>query len=276
MADSHDLTLLTAAEETRLALTIEAGVLAGDALRRGLHPCDATTSELLRLEFQGREAWQRFLLANLRLVWMVARREARRTRLPAEDLFQEGFVALADSLQRYDCRRARFSTYALPRIRQHVAEVAAGRLGEVPLPRKRALMMRRALGLGAALSQDHGRTVGVHEIAAALGRSEAWTAELLSYDCPPARLDDADASVLAASLVFPSSSDDADACESVRTEVLRLPVDQREVIMLRFGFRTGQPQACAEVADRLRMSQSTVRRLERRALARLRGSALAS
>lgn len=273
MADTYEHPLLTPEEETRLAKTIEAGLLAAEALRIGDRPCGATVSELLLLEREGHDAWEKFLLANLRLVWMVARREARCTGLPVEDLFQEGFLALAGALQRFDHRRARFSTYALPRIRQRVAEVSAHRLGEVPLPGKRALLMRRALGLAAELSQEQGRTVPVSELADALGRSVSWTAELVSHEQPPACLDDVEPARLGTQ---PDAEGvDSAPCDSVRAAVRRLPQEQREVIQLRFGFGTGQPQGCAEVASRLRVSESTVRRLERRALARLRAEAVA-
>ncbi|MBK8459198.1 MAG: hypothetical protein IPL43_02405 [Micropruina sp.] len=110
-----DEPLLTAAEERALAREIEAGVLAGDLLATGSGAGVATAAELLALERAGQQAWQRFLLANLRLVWQVAHREARRSGLPADDLFQEGFLGWAVARRRWDHTRGiRFATLALP------------------------------------------------------------------------------------------------------------------------------------------------------------------
>ena len=55
---------------------IEAGLLARAARESGRGWADATDLELRLLEDQGERARQRFIRANLRLVWMVARQFA--------------------------------------------------------------------------------------------------------------------------------------------------------------------------------------------------------
>lgn len=264
----HDL--LSAAEEVRLSTAIEAGVLAEAALQSGAAAVRATAAELSLVRAEGENAWRAFLLANRRLVWMLARRQAKIAGLGVEDLFQEGFVALAETLQRYDHRRGRFTTYALPRIRLRLAEAAANRLGEVPLPRSRALQLHRVRGVAQGLSQVQGAPVAVAELSSVLGRPAAWTEALLRYERPVSLYDESGAVRPGADRVCEPSEDAVDR-DLVRRALAGLPLDQRDVVLLRYGFTTGQPEPFDEVGRRLRISESTARRLERRALAELRG-----
>lgn len=120
-----DIPLLTADQEHQLAVTIEAGVLAA-AVRDGRLPaprCRPTAAELGELAAAGRRAELAFLESNLRLVKMVSLRAALRSGMPEEDLFQDGYLGMAEALWRFDHRRrVRFATYALPWIRARVAE----------------------------------------------------------------------------------------------------------------------------------------------------------
>ena len=264
--------LLTAEEERSLARAIEAGVLASRLLVTGERPVPATTSELEAIAELGTQAWQRFLLANVRLVWQLAAKEGKRAGLPVEELFQEGFVALAGALQRYDGERGRFSTFATVRVRQHLAEVAAARFGELSLPVSRALRLRRARGLAAALGQERGHSVAAAELAAELGRPAEWTQRLLGYRAPVS-VDTADEA-----LAIPDpAGEDPDAAiyaRQVRRVLQRLDADQVLVLSLRYGLATGEPMEPRAVATRTGLSVSTVRRLEARGLATLRGLAV--
>src|SRR3954462_9689755 len=101
--------LLTAAEERALARRIERGDLA---------------------------AKDRLVRCNLRLVASVARRHVGRG-LAMEDLLQEGVVGLIRAAEKYDWRRGtRFSTYAVPWIRQAITQALAnpGPLNRLPAP----------------------------------------------------------------------------------------------------------------------------------------------
>ena len=83
--------LLTPAEEVELALDIEAGLLAADALaaRPATSRCDRPKSSA-GWSRPGERARRRYVEANLRLVSMVARQAGVRAGLTEADLFQEG------------------------------------------------------------------------------------------------------------------------------------------------------------------------------------------
>jgi RNA polymerase sigma factor (sigma-70 family) len=263
--------LLTPEQEHLLARRIEAGVLAAELLASGARPVAATGEELALIVAAGRQAWQDFLLANLRLVWKLVGREPGRAGLPIEDLFQEGFLALAGALQRFDPARGRFSTFATVRVRQRLAEVTAGRLGALALPDSRALRLRQARGVEAALVQEQGRSVEAGELAAALGRSVDWTRQLLGHR-PPVTLDPAEER-LALAITSGPDPDREIYARQVRRVLRRIDSSQAEVVALRYGLATGEPVDIAGIATRMGLSTSTVRRLEARGLAALRALA---
>ena len=106
-------------------------------------------------------------------------------------------------------------------------------------------------------------------MAAALGRDESWTAALLGHR-PTQSLDaldpatlDALTAVRGAALDPPSSA----GCVSCCTTWTRRP---QQVLALRLGFADGRVWTLTEVALRLGISVARVRRLEARALDRLR------
>lgn len=260
--------LLTPAQEQLLARRIEAGVLAVELLASGDRPVAATVEELVLLVDAGRQAWQDFLLANLRLVWKLVGREPGRAGLPIDDLFQEGFVALAGALQRFDPARGRFSTFATVRIRQRLAEVTAGRLGALALPDSRARRLRQARGVEGALVQEHGRSIEAAELAEALGRPVDWTRQLLGHRAPVALDPTEEGPTLA--IASDPDPDRAIYARQVRRVLRRIDPDQAQVVALRYGLTTGEPVDVADIAARLGLSTSTVRRLESRGLAALR------
>jgi RNA polymerase primary sigma factor len=262
---------LTPAELVQLQRIIEAGLLARDGRVSGAGFADATEQELSLLEDQGALARQRFIQANLGLVGMVSRQFAARCQLPDAELFQEGCLGLIIAVERFDYARGfRFSTYALYWIRAFVGAAAAKHLGAMNLPTSRAEQLRAAHGLEAELTQSLGRAPTLREMADALGRSEDWTVGLLSHQRPRS-LELVDGIALERL----HAHDDLDAVLaeplSVRELLLRLDALDRRVLELRLGFADGEPKSFADTARVLQISVTRVRRIEARALEKLRG-----
>ena len=263
--------LLTHAEVVELQCVIEAGLLAREARVSGAGFADATDQELIFLESQGASARQRFIQANLGLVGMVSRQFAARCQLPDAELFQEGCVGLITAVERFDHARGnRFSTYALFWIRAFVGAATAKHLGAMNLPTSRAEQLRAAHGLEAELTQSLGRAPTLREMADALGRSEDWTAGLLSHQRPRS-LELVEGTIL-------ERLQARDELEAVIAEplparelLLRLDDLDRRVLELRLGFADGEPRSFAHTARALDISVTRVRRIEARALERLRG-----
>ncbi len=259
--------------EAALARRIEAGVVAAHVLEHARPGRDDPVA-LAAVVADGREAWQEFLTANLRLAVLLAGQAARRSGMDFDDLFQEACLALGDALRRYDHARSRFTTYAVPLVRQHLTAVTSSLAGQLGLPVNRAVVLRRAQGVAEQLSQELGRAAEVTEISAALGRDPAWTARLLSHR-PPVPLDllgDA----LGEESVALGASEDLAAFDRLLPELARLPGEERDVLRLRFGFVDGRCHSYREIAERIGTSASSVRRAAARGLATLRRRQLAS
>jgi RNA polymerase primary sigma factor len=269
--DEPKESLLTTTEVVELQCAIEAGLLARDARTSGAGFGNATDEELRFLEDIGELARQRFIRANLGLVGMVSRQYAARCQIPDAELFQEGCVGLITAVERFDHTRGnRFSTYALFWIRAFVSAATAKLLGAMNLPTSRAEKLRAAHGLETALMQTLGRTPTLTELADALGRSEDWTAGLLSHQRPRS-LELVDGATL--ERLHASDELDAVLAEPVPVAELlhRLDDLERRVLELRVGFTDGEPRSYAHAARVLNISVTRVRRIEARALERLRG-----
>jgi RNA polymerase primary sigma factor len=262
---------LTHAQVVELQRAIEAGLLAREARKSGAGFADATDVELRLLEDQGAAARQRFIQANLGLVGMVSRQFATRCRLPDAELFQEGCVGLITAVERFDhVRGNRFSTYALCWIRAFIGAATAKHLGAMNLPTSRAEQLRAARGLEAELTQTLGRAPTLREMADALGRSEDWTASLLSHQRPRS-LELVDGTTLERLNAREELEDVLAQPLPVRELLLRLDDLDRRVLELRLGFADGEPRSFAHTSRVLHISISRVRRIEARALETLRG-----
>ncbi len=117
--------LLTAAQERDLARQIEAGLYAQQLLDTG-QPRPGLVAVIQQAEEARQQLWQ----CNLRLVFSISSQIGKRQDLPIDDLFQEGCLALAEAIQRFDFARGfRFSSLAYPYVSGAVAASARKRCG---------------------------------------------------------------------------------------------------------------------------------------------------
>ncbi|WP_435614517.1 sigma-70 family RNA polymerase sigma factor [Streptomyces coelicoflavus] len=127
--------LLSRQQEAQLAQAIEAGLLARekrDEENRKIAP--KLRKELGQLVDIGERAFTDFSQANLRLVVSVATHYTGRG-LDLMDLIQEGNIGLLHAIDKFDHRKGfRFSTYAVPWIRQAISRAIADQSRTVRLP----------------------------------------------------------------------------------------------------------------------------------------------
>ncbi|MEL4358477.1 MULTISPECIES: sigma-70 family RNA polymerase sigma factor [unclassified Luteococcus] len=257
--------LLTADQEVQLGDRIEAGVLAAAVLDgREPWPAGATETELRALVGLGEQAWEHFLLANLRLVIHHAARASRRTEVSFDELFQEGCVGLASALERFDHRQGvKFSTYGQPWVRNAVLQHAVTRGGQLEGPVWRNRQAHRLRSRLAELEGELGRREAVRVLAAEFGHDQDWVRATLSAGSRvPLELVE-----FSEVISCPRAARELAACEEAEPDWLdRLGSQEATVIGLLYGL--GEHQRCdyRQVADQLGVSVSTVRRLERRGL----------
>ena len=263
-------------------------MLAGKMARQNLHSraaiSEAERCELETQQHQGERARQDLVLANLRLVFSVARRY-QSLGLPTEDLVQEGMAGLLQAVEKYDWRRGtKFSTYAVWWIRQAVTRALPNQSRTIRLPSYRVEQLSKIYQTRDRLSQRLGRDPSTEEIAESL----SWAAEQVSYAL---RLGD----MQAASLNAPVAGDGDDKSEwtlmnrlsdthaaepvdqayrsllyeALNRELAHLDRREAEILRLRFGLGGGHEHTLSEIGKHVGLTRERVRQIQKEALAKL-------
>jgi RNA polymerase sigma factor (sigma-70 family) len=272
--------LLTKDEEVRLAREIEAGRAARAELAAATSDMTAADRRRLRRAVRdGEGAWEMFVQSNLRLVVMVAKRY-QASGLPLLDLVQEGNLGLMHAVDKFDWRKGfKFSTYATWWIRQAVQRGVANSARVIRLPVQADAELTR-LRAARAEADELGTTPTTEALAAAAALSPARVEELLPFLADPLALQmgvGEDAETELGDLVRDQTVEAPDAAvmgSLLPSELHRVldavPPRDRSILVFRYGLDGGDPRTVAETAALVGLSGEQVRRIEVRALGRLR------
>jgi RNA polymerase primary sigma factor len=279
--------LLDAASEVELSKTIEAGLYAEHLLavgrvgrRKGGAPMTATEEELEWLAEEGRQAVDRFISANLRLVVSIARKYGR-AQMPMLDLIQEGNTGLIRAVEKFDYTKGyKFSTYATWWVRQAITRGIAQQARVVRLPVHVVEELNQVGGARRTLERQLGRDPEPAEIAGELGMDIDRVLDLLSWGRDHVSLDtpvdeDGDTSLgdLMAQETSPGPDDtvlDVESRERLDQLVGQLDDRAADIIRARYGLLDGRQHKLADIGARHGISAERVRQLEREALQKLR------
>ncbi|WP_344602795.1 SigB/SigF/SigG family RNA polymerase sigma factor [Streptomyces glaucus] len=210
---------------------------------------------------------------HLPLVEHLARRFRNRGE-PLDDLTQVATIGLIKSVDRFDpARGVEFSTYATPTVVGEIKRHFRDKGWAVRVPR-RLQELRLALTTATAeLSQLHGRSPTVHELAEKLSISEEEVLEglesanaysTLSLDVPDT--DDESPAVADTLGAEDEALEGVEYRESLKPLLEGLPPREKRILLLRFFGNMTQSQIAQEVG----ISQMHVSRLLARTLAQLR------
>ncbi len=276
--------LLDIQKERLLAQHMLAGQVARQHLRNRPVISEAERYELEDQQRQGERARQALILANLRLVFSVARRY-QRLGLPMEDLVQEGMAGLLQAVEKYDWRKGnKFSTYAVWWIRQAVTRALSNQSRTIRLPSYRVEQLSKIYQTRDRLSQRLGRDPSTEEIAENL----SWETEQVNYalqlgDMHAASLnapvgddgDDKTERTLMSRISDTQATEPADQAyrsllyDALNQELTHLDRREAEILRLRFGLGGGQEHTLAEIGKHVGLTRERVRQIQKEALAKL-------
>ncbi|MEV8094898.1 SigB/SigF/SigG family RNA polymerase sigma factor [Kitasatospora sp. NPDC085879] len=268
-----------AAEEVPSAATAVRGAVPAQGHRSAAPDREAARALFVRLAGLPEGSPERVEIRNqlvrmhIPLVEHLARRFRNRGE-PLDDLTQVATIGLIKSVDRFDHERGvEFSTYATPTIVGEIKRHFRDKGWAVRVPRRLQELRLSLTTATSELSQRHGRSPTVHELAEHLGISEEDVLEglesanaysTLSLDVPDS--DDESPAVADTLGATDEALEGVEYRESLKPLLAQLPPREQKILVLRFFRNMTQSQIAAEVG----ISQMHVSRLLARTLAQLR------
>ncbi|MFD4586591.1 RNA polymerase sigma factor RpoD/SigA [Streptomyces sp. NPDC058434] len=276
--------LLSRQQETELAQAIEAGLLAREKLdEAGRKIAPKLRRELEQLVRLGELAFTDFAQANLRLVVSMATWYTGRG-LDLMDLIQEGNLGLLRAIEKFDHLKGnRFSTYAVPWIRQAITRALAdkGRTIRVPVHAYETLaaLRKAARELGHDSPTDalptvaarSGVTVDEAHVLLARVRRILPLEDLTESIGDDALHEEADRSIQGPHWTEPDFYYGDLSREEVRDLLSCLSERERQVMTLRLGLDDGPELTLDAIGAELHVTRERIRQIESKAMGKLRG-----
>ena len=271
--------LLNAEQEVELAKLIERCNKAQEELAKG-NISEERQEVLNEMIEQGKQARERLIRANARLVISVAKKYMGRG-LPFLDLIQEGNIGLMRAIRHFDYHRGfKFSTYATYWIRQAITRALADQSRTIRLPVHMSDQVNRMVRMQTELQQKLGRAPKVDELADALEVTPDKVEQMIKLVKRPISLQrpvGEDQEEVIGDLIEDVSAPDPEEAvseilmnEDLQEMLETLPERELKVLEMRYGLTGEKPLTLSEIGRRMGITRERARQLEGQALRRLR------
>ena len=224
-----------------------------------------------------REAYEKILVSNLRLVVVIAKKY--KSNIDLVDLIQEGNIGLMKAIKRFDSSLGyKFSTYATYWIRHSINRYIENYDRKIRIPINVGCDIKKFRKSIDELVQQKGRILTPEELSSELKMPLSLVKEYLSYTYEFLSLDEPINEEGNYTLLDCIESNDdvlLVVCQNQLKEDIdllfsNLSVREKQIIRMRFGLDNNKQMTLSEVGDTIGMSKARVRETERKALNKMR------
>ena len=242
----------------------------------------AEQEKSLALKFASgdKKAKDQLVTANLRLVVMTAKRYMMKTRLPFDDLIQEGNIGLMRAVDTYDPTKGwRFSTYAMHWIKQGISRAVAN-AKTIRIPLHMVELKSKYSKAFSELSEKLHRDPTSEEMSKYMELDLKKIKEIENLIKDPislnTTLNDEDDGTLEDLVADPSQERPDDRIDNeLRAKAINAILDtlgerEKNVIIARFGLNGTRAKTLEEIAAEYKLTKERIRQIEQTALHKLR------
>lgn len=232
---------------------------------------EVETEEIIKAQNKSEEALTNLVGKNSGLVWSIVKRFSGRGH-STEDLYQIGCIGLIKAIQRFDANyNAKLSTYAVPYI---IGEIKRFIRDDGPIKVSRSIkeLAMKIIELQRENLNKTGKELQINELAKILGIEKENIVVAMDAIRRPESIDEEIYDEVGGETKASRISTNKDETEKtinkicVQELIEELNEDEKQIILLR--YYKGKTQS--EVAQRLKISQVQVSRIEKKTLLKMR------
>ncbi|MGB9683198.1 MAG: sigma-70 family RNA polymerase sigma factor [bacterium] len=247
-----------------------------------------------RIELGDREARERLVLSNLKLVYSIAKRY-RGKGLDFLDLIQEGNIGLIKAIEKFDYRRGyKFSTYATWWIRQTITRALADKGNLIRIPVHMEEKIRIVKNARQRFVEEYRREPTIYELSemtkidiSTLKEIQKCEYKFYHIDIPLRKISVEELEILGIKDNFEEDEDislkDVIAVDITEDTLVnieensiihgalrKLSDKERKILILRYGLEDGVGRTLEEVGKYFGVTRERIRQIESKVLKKLR------